>query len=573
MSARLLPLRLAWGLLLLLPPAMEAAELQWSPDGKWLAYVLQEARPSVAVGWVWGGERAAKRAGSSAFQLWVSSHDGRRHLSIARSEQLLAGCCWHPAGEQLAYVRADQTKWQVVLYQGNAGETVLLERNCAPQPQVRGADWSHDGRRLAVAIDNRVYVVSVAEGKLLAEIAEAVLPSWSPSGGKLIFQQLRPPPQLRVTQFPFAKSQPLLEGDPQSQPPVWLDDQTVLAVRTRRQPVNERGDLSWHSDLVRVSFAAEHEPLLQVVYPISNHEFPTPLPPEAIWFAREGGSLLHLCVRLPGRATVLQMIEPASEKVLRQWNPVSESVLVGPLLLNPRHRRLAVRFGQSGPAGGVVIVDLETQARLFLCPSEAARLQTLAFLAQACEQLYVDAVRLVRSFGGPSHWPWLHPRVHRLPLRDEFYPPRERATVSQSLEQTRLNKIVGFADQMLKQSPPGSGQVRQPHITRGLAEMRLYFGYLAGDWPQVKRSLDALLAADLDAEEKIRLLAARTLYLLAVEHPAEAAALLEDLQRRVNQMRQGEISDPARKRLWQLRRGLSQLEKVTRWQSAEVPKK
>ena len=157
-------------------PGAEAAppinELGWSPDGKWLAYLVGEP--------VTGRE-------SSLYVVRADRAVQRRVVHITHPDSQLMGIAWAPDSKQLA-----------VRQYARSCVTWISAANGLDARQMEGcfADWSPDSRRFVLyrEADRSLYVVAGRSGEPRFLAQDAVDPQssptqWSPDGARIAFSR------------------------------------------------------------------------------------------------------------------------------------------------------------------------------------------------------------------------------------------------------------------------------------------------------------------------------------------------------------------------------------------------
>jgi dipeptidyl aminopeptidase/acylaminoacyl peptidase len=108
----------------------EISDLQYSPDGKRLAFVVMEP---------------AKGQGRKR-HIWIheAGEEGSRQFTY--SEKSESGPRWSPDGKTLAFLSDRGDAQQIYLMRGDGGEGVALTKG---KNGVRGFEWSPDGKQIA----------------------------------------------------------------------------------------------------------------------------------------------------------------------------------------------------------------------------------------------------------------------------------------------------------------------------------------------------------------------------------------------------------------------------------------
>ena len=179
------------------PKAQEVSFLEWSPDGRHLAYVDGDfflGDSSIEVLDVETGEPLRLTSGSlDASPVW--SPDGRRIAFIRFSRGSAALWVMNEDGSDATAVTSppDQRPWQP-----------FTDPNVFPAPEVidpatvvRSIAWSPDSERIAFAVDPygkqpEVWIVRL-DGEAEPTILEGSYPIWSPDGAACVWSSERHP--------------------------------------------------------------------------------------------------------------------------------------------------------------------------------------------------------------------------------------------------------------------------------------------------------------------------------------------------------------------------------------------
>jgi dipeptidyl aminopeptidase/acylaminoacyl peptidase len=190
------------------------SDLQYSPDGKRLAFVVQEPAKG----------QSRKR------HIWIheAGEEGSRQFTY--SEKSESGPRWSPDGKTLAFLSDRGEAQQIYLMRGEGGEGVALTKG---KNAVRGFEWSPDGKQIAyIAPDaksdadekkekdkddahvvdkedkrSRLWIVGVADGETRAltkpgwEVREL---AWMHSGTQLVIEATDRPESDQFTEKIYA---------------------------------------------------------------------------------------------------------------------------------------------------------------------------------------------------------------------------------------------------------------------------------------------------------------------------------------------------------------------------------
>ncbi len=154
-------------------PSNLGAEAEWSPDGKWIAFV---ARPFEDDG----------RA------LSLMRSDGSQQMSLGLTQKTRFDPKWSPDGMNITFYSASMLQHGV--FGLNVECWIRGRSECKAQStfltQGFDPDWSPDGRRIAFAND-QIFIMNVDyNGKqvnLTPTLSGCHNPDWSPDGQRIVF--------------------------------------------------------------------------------------------------------------------------------------------------------------------------------------------------------------------------------------------------------------------------------------------------------------------------------------------------------------------------------------------------
>lgn len=139
-------------------------EIAWSPDGQWLAY-----------------PRGLPFARADLYLIRPDGTDGRQVTTDARDETHPS---WSPTSEEIVFLRHSLRSSLVVIDPGTGEERVILTPSGPLEHFVDlHPDWSPDGGRIAVTVDDELWIID-PQGQVLAPrvVSGVGVPRWSPDG-------------------------------------------------------------------------------------------------------------------------------------------------------------------------------------------------------------------------------------------------------------------------------------------------------------------------------------------------------------------------------------------------------
>ena len=148
----------------------------WSPDGRRIAYISQQAD------------------NSSTAEIYTIRADGTDETRLTENDAWEYGVSWSPDGIQLAFGSERGGEWQIYIMDMDTGETHTL---ATPQ-HGNSPSWSPDGASIAFTSnrdgDDEIYV-SRTDGSELTNLTDNTdwddNPFWSPDGLSIAFTSYR----------------------------------------------------------------------------------------------------------------------------------------------------------------------------------------------------------------------------------------------------------------------------------------------------------------------------------------------------------------------------------------------
>ena len=476
------------------------APLAWSPDGRWIAYVLAE-RPAPVVlppGRVLDPhDEGPNPETPPSFRLWATRPETGESVLLAESDRALTSPAWSGDGSALAYgrlvrVEGGRARFEIVVQEA-------LDRRRVISAQELGVDrleldaalggapvaWSPDGRHLAVPHlePAGIAILRADRGTLLKVLEGASGLGWSPDGqlaayyrdNALYLLDTAFAAPRRLTPAPDTERLPAVQWSRDGRSIVMLQRGAIPGPGRRRLgPPGER------AELVRI------DPETGQMTPLRSLLHPPVVEPDAFRaasFALDAtGEQLFYTTLVRGQSSQITWSFPRQNVVKSRFNPADESLPLGDLALSPHGARLALRVGE-GPAGLAALCDPETPRLLPLVPDDDARAEWVALLTATADGILAaipphatDSSTLERIIALPS--------------------PAELRAQTALLPRLRHLARVG---QLLTERPAASAPV-PPELEVALAEARLAFAYWNHDPDQPRASYEAARKALADLE-------------------------------------------------------------------------
>lgn len=518
------------------------ASVLWSPDGEWLAYTMASRpdSPGILPGWLFDpspeepDEFATSRPRSAAplvYRLWATRADGGESVLLEESRGPLTSPCWSPDGRLLAFGRLvheeeGRARFEILVQEAPDRKRIIFSRpldefnsRAAGLPGLALA-WSPDGRYLAIPLFQQTLTLGIIRadnGRVLKEIKDAYLPSWSPDGTKLAFVQGSEAETLQVIDQNFGPPRHLADIGQSSQAPAWARDSRSLAIVARRTSTTPRREVlpSHQTELLRVHVESRKR---DVITGLHSEPGDRDAAYRGTSFAidREGDELFHVS-DVEGKPNVIVRFHPRTRETLETFHPIDHAIRIGALAVSPGGKSLAFRVGPPGDFSTPAIVELDANRRRVtpLVPDDAARIEWVSTLIHnAC-----DLLRANLPASDAQDKPIVRPNL--LPVPGELPANSEIAT-----RLRRLGRIGRPLCQRPEDAPPAG-----PALLDTLAEARLFFDYLGGDYKAALAALDDLEPRLNSSEQRLRLLGVRAQIFLGLMQTEQAGKTIAFLRK------------------------------------------
>ncbi len=531
-----------------------AAPLEWSPNGRWLAYTSLDAESTSILREGWLSSPAASASAAPApppsrsgpsHRVWASRFNSPESVLIEESRWPLSSPTWSKDGRSLVFGRfvpasddADQTlvhgRYEVVVQTGlDQKKSIVVVPELSLEPDALSAiihlkpEISPDGRYLAAPRPGKpagVALVRLDTGAVVKTIAGAKHPSWAPDGVRLLFVL-----ESQNAAGDAARTLHVLNRDLGSArpaptdlalldvPPIWaLDGQSILTV-AQPPPALAR---NLQVDLYRIGFGAvavsrmitleavattaaiQQGRLGGRLLPPRGNVPRAPLPVVvrgAFSLDREQEECIAL-IEISGQPQALRWCNVRSQRVAKLLNPLDLHITIGAPAISPDGQSVAFRAEAAGTLGLPAVCDLNTEAVTPIAPDESTRRVWLERLASCA----TDVLK-----------PGIEARGLREPAALATNLPSPVELAGDNPVRSRLRRLAKYADALLDQPPPADG--RDAPATResaALDEIRLFFDYLSGDYQSAGARLDEVTASSNDPEARLRWLCLRAQILL-----------------------------------------------------------
>jgi WD40-like Beta Propeller Repeat len=473
----------------------------WSPDGEWLAYVIETpAEPrALATGWIFDQKAVLPSQASQPSapvpwrsRLWVTRPSTNTSVLLDEVAGQILAPGWSPDGRALAYGRivqseAGKSRYEVVCYEGTSPRTLyshaIDSADGEPALLLRSAiSWSSDGRYLAVprVLPLGLAIVRADNGSVVRSIESARNPAWSPTRGLFYIvpgndAHRKYDDRIEYLDAVLGSPRRLAASGRISGPLlVSKDGRSVQFIcGTPASETEERICLN-QTGLSHVQMRSLDPPPPYKPFTVSQTRARTII---STSFAQDReGEIIFQTVTDPARPTeVAWMLNPKSSLE----NPTSTSVhkrfpaldtffRPGDLSLCPTRGLLAIRVGGPGASSLPLLCNLETMQFTPLVPDDSAREAWLRLLINSVRTIVAENATPAILDGRAIE------RPVALPFPGEFEPGSDPAT--------RLRRIGRFARPLL------DNQAR----TADRLEARFLFDYLREDYPAALASLDPL---------------------------------------------------------------------------------
>lgn len=485
--------------------AASPAPMAWSPDGSWIAYTV-EVRPAeqvAAPGRLFKSVLSLPKPATIpvvGYRLWLTQAATQSSILLEDSVGPLTAPGWSPDHHQLAFGRVvsilgQPGRFEVVVVDGLTKRRVVLSQ---PLPAAgveagrltsQAIAWSADGRYLAIPQlePMGLLILRADNGRILNFIADACLPAWSPSGGRLAFLVRTGSHSLQYLESPTGQPHHLVDVGPSTQAPLWTRDGMSLFAMAHRTGSTRLPDVGEPQELLRVQLRGENFTVEPVLRPISAALVPNrERQVEGVSVAVDRDAENVFCSAIvSGEPHQITWFHPRENAVQKRFPLVDQTVPMGSLAITPVGKMLAARTATSDHLAYPVLCNLELpdlRTRL-VAPDDDARLEWIASLTQVARAMLAKLPAPTTKASSGMSRPAKRPTI--LPISADHAADPEL--------EFRLRQI-GQLGRPLCDRPPGR---REPDPATGKVfdEARLFFDYLREDYGAALTML-ALLEPD-----------------------------------------------------------------------------
>lgn len=552
-----------------------ASPLEWSPNGRWLAYTITDADSTSILhdGWMTTAPVQSKTSTGLAVlhkgtkhRIWASRFGASESVLIEESRWPLSAPTWGADGRSLVFARfaassssndADPSRargrYEVVVQSGLDRKKAIvvlpeLELEADQFAAIAGLkpEISPDGRYLALPLPGRtraLAIVRLDQGAVVKTIEGGLQPSWAPDGLRLLFVRTTEGPKGEPVRAAYVLNRDLGSAHPLKtdmllldSPPLWsLDGQSILALT--RPPSQANGEL--RVDLSQISLDGEPTLRLMTLESVQRNRPAAPFgrrPPGAgpivvpVIPRRDGPVTLvdglvtldhgqENCValiELEGQPRALRWCDVASQRVAKFFHPLDLAIPIYDPAMSPDGRTIAFRVDLPGVPALPAFCDLASEAVTLVAPDGPTRRVWLELLA-SCSTDVLKMLPPPAADAGP-------------PTRATILPPPNEIA-GNNPQQLRLRHLAKIARGLLDQPPPAGVRDQRAWESASPPEIRLFFDYLGGDFQSASARLRDVEARAADPESRLRWLCLRAQVLIGLGEVERALGISQFINR------------------------------------------